>query len=307
MFLIKKIFSVSLSLMMLIYMNLAGAEPGKEKYSMSDFNVETVTVSSQGRKISAMVVSRKDKKENSTGILWIHGGGYLTGMKEMFFMSRAAELVMDYGAVVISPDYTLSVQAPYPAAAEDCYNTLLYLKQNAQNSGINDSQLMVGGESAGGGLCAAVCMMARDRGEVNVAFQMPLYPMLDNTDTDSSRDNHGKVWNTALNHLAWRLYLKDDALSADVSAYAAPARQTDYSNLPPAYTFVGNGEPFFCETVQYIENLKKAGVEAEIDIYESDVHAFDMLTPWKQTSKDAIKEFRSHFEYAQKNYFAAQK
>lgn len=86
-------------------------------------------------------------------------------------------------------------------------------------------------------------LMARDRASVNIAFQMPLYPMLDDRDTESSRDNHGQVWNTRKNHIAWKLYLRGTP-KGHVPAYAAPARAQDVSGLPPAYTFVGDGEPF---------------------------------------------------------------
>ena len=85
---------------------------------------------------------------------WIHGGGYITGMKEMVHMSRAVDLVKRFGAVVVSPGYRLAIQRPFPAAAEDCYSALVYLKDHAQELGIRQNQIMVGGESAGGGLCA---------------------------------------------------------------------------------------------------------------------------------------------------------
>lgn len=227
----------------------------------------------------------------------------MTGMKEMVHSSRAVDLVREEGAVVLSPGYRLSFQKPFPAAAEDCYDALLYLKQHAKELGIRPDQIMVGGESAGGGLCIAVCMMARDRGEVSVAFQMPLYPMIDNFDTETSADNHGKVWNTRKNHLAWRLYLRGDARKC-VSPYAAPARQTDYSNLPPAYTFVGDGEPFYAETRDYIRNLREAGIRAEMDVYKSNMHAFDMLKPELPVSQEAIRRFRKAFAYAKEHYFA---
>lgn len=227
----------------------------------------------------------------------------MTGMKEMVHMSRAVDLIKKYGAVVISPGYRLSFQKPFPAAVEDCYDALVYLRDHAEQLGINKNQIMVGGESAGGGLCAAVCMMARDKGEIKIAYQMPLYPMIDNFDTESSADNHGKVWNTRKNHLAWKLYLREN-VGKNVSPYAAPARQTDYSNLPPAYTFVGNGEPFYAEACTYIENLRKAGIEAEIDVYESNMHAFDMMKPELEISKKAALNFNRHFEYAMKHYFA---
>lgn len=209
-----------------------------------NINVKKIYIKDGKRKIPALVLMPKERKENVPGIMWIHGGGYILGMKEMVYASRAIDLVKNYGAVVISPGYRLALFHPYPAAINDCYAVLLYLKEHSKEYGINENQIMVGGESAGAGLCIALTMMARDKGEVKIAFQMPLYPMIDNFDTDSSKDNHGKIWNTKRNHFAWKKYLRKDVHS-DVSPYAAPARQKDYSNLPPAYTFVGDGEPFF--------------------------------------------------------------
>lgn len=256
-----------------------------------------------GRHMAALVVSPKVPHKNAPGILWLHGGGYMAGMKEMVHMSRTVDLVKNYGATVISPDYRLAIVKPYPAAVEDCYDALLYLKAHVKELEINKDQIMVGGESAGGGLCAAVCMMARDRREVNVAYQMPLYPMLDNFDTETSAHNHGKVWNTRKNHMAWKLYLRKNA-GKEVSPYAAPARQTDYADLPPAYSFVGDREPFYAETCTYINNLKQAGVEAELDVYNSNMHAFDMMKPQLEISKQAALTFNKHFEYAMDHYFA---
>lgn len=235
-------------------------------------------------------------REPSCGILWIHGGGFITGMKEMVYMSRATDLVKNSGALVLSPGYRLAWQSPYPAAAEDCYRALDYLWKQAGTLGFPAEKLMVGGESAGGGLTAAVCMMARDRG-IPVAFQMPLYPMLSNLDTESSRNNHGRIWNTRRNHFAWRLYLRGDAKKR-VSPYAAPAQQTDYANLPPCYTFVGEGEPFYAETLCYVKALREAGVEAEADVYPTDIHAFDMLYPESALSQRAIAAFERHFRAA---------
>lgn len=205
----------------------------------------------------------------SPGVLWIHGGGYICGMKEMVYMSRAVGLVQKYGAVVVSPGYRLAFRKPYPAAA--------------------------------------VCMAARDRGTVNIAYQMPLYPMLDDRDTSSSADNHGRIWNTRKNHMAWRMYLKglgSKLGDSNVPVYAAPARQTDYSGLPPAYTFVGDGEPFYAETLDYIANLKMCGIQAEADVYHCDTHAFDMMRPEWELSCEAAQRFNEHFEYAMKNYYA---
>ena len=270
-----------------------------------DTLVEKRKIIVNGRKLPILILRSGDTGPNAPGVLWIHGGGYMLGMKEMVYMSRAIDLVKKHGAVVVAPGYRLSFRAPYPAALDDCYGALIYVKEHAVELGIDPSRIIVGGESAGGGLTAAVCMKARDEGKVEVAYQMPLYPMIDNFDTETSRDNHNKIWNTRLNHLGWKLYLRKN-VKADVSPYAAPARQTDYRGLPPAYTFVCTDEPFYEETLTFIDNLKKAGVEAEVDVYPGLYHAFDMMEPDLEVSKEAIAKFEERFEYACGNYFTHQ-
>ena len=243
-------------------------------------------------KVPVLILRPAGQKEIGINLLWIHGGGYITGMKEMVYMSRAVDLVRKYGITVYSPGYRLAWQKPYPAAVKDCYQVLKFLAGQPET-------IMVGGESAGGGLAVAVCMLARDRG-IQVAYQMPLYPMISNIDTESSRDNHGKVWNTRRNHIGWRFYLRG-AAKKRVSPYAAPSWQEDYSNLPPCYTFVGDGEPFYAETLKYVEDLQKAGVEAEVDVYHTNMHAFDMLRD-DDLSRRATRAFERHFEYAIDHY-----
>ena len=248
-------------------------------------------ISSGKRKIPLLILSPKDKKENSPCVLWFHGGGLMIGLKELVYSSRALDLLDILGAVVVSVGYRLSVSHPYPAAVDDCYAALLWIKENAESLGIDPNKIIVGGESAGGGLCAAICMKARDEGSVKISYQLPLYPMLDNFDTSSSKDNHGKIWNTTFNHIAWKLYLRKDVKN-EVEPYASPARQKDYRNLPPCYTFVGNGEPFLEETLSYVARLKENGVKAKVDVYETNVHAFDMLYPKLEISVKAAEKFR---------------
>ena len=267
--------------------------------------VRTLRIPTARGSIPALLLSPRTAPADATGVLWLHGGGYAVGMKEMVHMSRAVGLVKRFGAVVLVPGYRLSLQAPYPAALDDCYAALLYLKEQAAALGVRPDQLMVGGESAGGGLCAAVCIRARDTGEVNVAFQMPLYPMLDDRDTETSRDNRGRVWNTRRNHLAWRLYLRGTD-RAQLSTYAAPARLTDFAGLAPAYSFVADGEPFYAETVRYFGRLRAAGVPAELDVYHTDMHAFDMMQPHDAQSIAAAEAFEHRFANAQARYFAPQ-
>ena len=221
----------------------------------SGIAVRKVKIDCGGHRIPLLVLSPENGAEDAPGVLWIHGGGYITGMKETPYMSRAVDLVKRFGAVVVSPGYRLAVFKPYPAAIDDCHAALVWMKEHAEQLHVRPDRLAVGGESAGGGLCAALCMKERDEKTVGIAFQMPLYPMIDNFDTDSSRDNHGRIWNTRRNHFGWRMYLRK-AAKKDVPPYAAPARQTDWSGLPPCYTFVGDGEPFYNETVAYVEALK---------------------------------------------------
>ena len=274
---------------------------------MKQYTVEKRNILSPGGELKLLIlrptVNRKPQ-DQTPGILWIHGGGYVTGMAGMIYMSRAIDLVKKFGAVVVTPEYRLAGKAPYPAALEDCYAALHYLKENADMLGCNRNRLMVGGESAGGGLTAALCIYARDRGEVNIAFQMPLYPMIDDRDTESSRDNHGISWNTKRNHAAWKLYLRD--ITGEVPSYAAPARETDYRNLPPAYTFVGNQEAFYCETLTYIQRLQEAGVTAHVDVYPTGFHAFDMLLPFRKISRQAVAAFEQQYLYASEHFTAEQ-
>ena len=246
-------------------------------------------------------------KEKVPGVLWVHGGGYQSGSAKDIFATRALSLVMKFGAVLVAPNYRLSKKYPYPAALHDCYAALLYLKNHAEELGVRDDQIMVGGESAGGGMAVALCMLARDRGEVNIAFQMPLYPMLDDRDTPSSKDNHAPNWNTKRNKKAWKRYLRTAYGTDIVSYYAAPARCRDYSGLPPCYTFVGDIEPFYCETVDYVHHLQEAGIKATVDVYPDWFHAYDLFFPTRKVVREAIARFEEQYQYASEHYFAPQK
>jgi acetyl esterase/lipase len=182
---------------------------------------ETIQIDTGSKKVKCILLRLKKQDRPLPGIVWIHGGGYALGMAGMVHMSCGKMLAKRYGAVVISPEYTLAKRAPYPAALEDCCAVLQYVWDHARTLGIDRERIVVGGESAGGGLAAAVCLHARDHGEVSIAMQIPLYPMLDCEDTDSSRDNHGRVWNTKRNHWGWSRYLGDLYGTEKVPAYAS--------------------------------------------------------------------------------------
>ncbi len=258
-----------------------------------------------GTKLRVCVYSPKGATEKLPGLLWIHGGGYAIGIPEQD-LSFIKCFMESSPCVIIAPDYINSTDAPYPAAFNDCYNSLLWLKENAEELGVKTNQLFVGGNSAGGGLCAAVTLKARDTKDVSVAFQMPLYPMLDDRmTTESSQNNDAPMWNTKSNEIAWEMYLGDAYKSDNVSKYAAPARETDYSDLPPTLTYIGTVEPFYDETVEYVNNLENSGVKTEFKIFDGCFHAFDLMS-WTTPAKNARKFLVDGFKYATENYFVEQ-
>lgn len=258
-----------------------------------------------GTKLRICIFKPLDPVQSAPGVLWLHGGGYSQGIPELF-SATYKRLIQARNCAVIAPDYRLSIEAPYPAALDDCYDTLLWMKDHAEELGIRDDQLIAGGESAGAGLTAALTLLARDRGEVNIAFQMPLYPMLDDRmATESAKDNNAPIWNSNTNRWAWKLYL-GELYGKEVPVYAAAARATDYSKLPPTITFVGDIEPFKDETVEYVKNLEQAGVPVKFELFKGGYHGFDIINPNAELSKKATAFFIESFNYAVDHYFAEQ-
>jgi acetyl esterase/lipase len=240
-------------------------------------------------------------------VLYLHGGGYFMGAPENF-EPVIKQMIDTRPCVVAAPDYRKSFDAPYPAALDDAYDALLWVKNNAAALGVRSDQIMVGGHSAGGGLTAALTLLARDRGEVKIAFQMPIYPMIDDRQTsESARDNNAPLWNSASNALGWKFYLAGlTAKDEPVPAYAAPSRATDYSGLPPTVTFVGDLEPFRDETIEYVENLKKVGVPVEFALYKGAFHGFELVGAHARVAKEAQAFFLNSFAHAVDTRFAPQ-
>lgn len=267
---------------------------------------EWIERQNKGSKIRIRIYKPLHAKGDLPGVLWIHGGGYAMGLPELeehFYTT----LMETSECVIVAPDYRLSVEAPYPAALEDCYEALLWMKNHSKELGIRSNQLMVGGNSAGGGLTAALSLYARDKRQVNLAFQMPLYPMIDDRMiTESARDNNAPIWNSDLNKWGWKLYL-GELYEKQVPYYAAPARALEYNNLPPTVTFVGDLDPFRDETSEYVNKLRQAGVKVDFEIYKGCFHGFNNVCTRAQVSQMAIAFLKKSFKYAVDNYFEEQK
>ena len=255
-----------------------------------------IRIISSGQKMRMIVLEPEKGTGKMPGILWIHGGGYAMGMSSLVYISRGKDLAEKYGAVVISPGYRLAGKAPYPAALDDCYAALEFMWDHADELKIDRNRIVVGGESAGDGLAAAVCLYARDKGKIKIAMQIPLYPMLDSEDTASSAKNNGIVWNTRANHRGWKKYLRGLYQSDRVPYYASPSRAKDLSGLPPCYTFVCKGEPFYEETLAYVSKLREAGIPASVDVFPGNIHAFDLFLPASENVKTAKKCLAEAYE-----------
>lgn len=206
----------------------------------------------------------------------IHGGGYVLGsydMDDAMFDRRCPNL----GIVGVSVEYRLAPVTPYPGALEDCYAGLKWTYEHADELGIDATRIGIGGVSAGGGLAAALALLARDRGEVPVAFQLLDCPMLDDRQQSwSSRLEGLAVWSKGSNSFGWRSYLGDRYGTDDVPAYAAPARANDLSALPPAFVSVGGADGFLAEDVEYAMRLMQAGVPTELHVYPGAPHGYMM-------------------------------
>jgi acetyl esterase/lipase len=259
-----------------------------------------------GTRLRLLVATPLEPQPNVAGILWIHGGGYAVGSPDME-APIFSQLVGLSDCVMVSPDYRLSPEAPYPAALDDCYLALVWLRDNAARLGVRADQLAVAGGSAGGGLTAAVTLYARDKAEIAIAFQMPIYPMIDDrSSTESARENDAPVWDAETNRSGWKLYLGELYGTDDVPIYAAPARATDLRGLPPTFTFVGDLEPFRDETIAYVEGLRAAGVPVEFHLHPGCWHGFDGLAPKAQVSMRAVAQRNRWFRHAIETYFAPQ-
>jgi acetyl esterase/lipase len=221
-------------------------------------------------------------------LLWIHGGGLIIGSPEQDELG-SARYAQELGITVAAVQYRLAPEHPFPAALEDCYAALGWLHAHAERLGIHPGRIAVGGASAGGGLAAALAQLAHDRAQVTPAFQLLIYPMLDDrsalgTGPDGKSQRH-HVWNRESNRFGWSSYLQRALGAADVPPYAIPARREDLKGLPPAWVGVGTLDLFQEEDMAYTQRLKDCGVECELEVVPGAYHGFDMLVPHAEVTR----------------------
>jgi acetyl esterase/lipase len=209
-----------------------------------------------------------------------HGGGMIMGNNR-----TAIDVVLDWveslGVAVVSVEYRLAPEHPHPAPIEDCYAGLVWTADHALDLGVDPDRLLVAGASAGGGLAAALALMARDRGGPSLVAQVLMCPMLDDRNqTPSSQELDGEgIWDRVSNETGWRALLGGDCGGESVSPYAAPARATDLSGLPPTFIDVGSVETFRDEDIDYAARIWRAGGSADLHVWSGGFHGFDIMVP----------------------------
>ena len=217
-------------------------------------------------------------------IAWIHGGGLIMGTHEDDIqLSALADAV---GATVVSMAYRLAPEHPFPAAHDDLLACIEHLTKEPERFGIDPNRMVVGGQSAGGGLAASVAQRLHDRG-IPLRGQLLVYPMLDDRTAvrDDIEPTEHPVWSKASNHTGWGAYLPNPPGADEQPTDSVPARREDLTGLAPAWIGVGTADLFHDEDLAYAERLRAAGVDVTLDVVDGAVHAFEILAPDAEVSK----------------------
>ncbi len=238
------------------------------------------------------------RTEALPAIVWMHPGGWVLGSIDLDGLA-VAQLAKDVECVVVSVEYRLAPEHPFPAALHDCYAALQWLGSESAALAVDATRIAVGGSSAGGNLAAALALMARDRGGAQPAFQLLIYPALDDrTASPGEKKPETLFWSRRNVIDGWNAYLGVRAGSDGVSEYAAPARARSLAGLPPAYIAVGALDPFVGENIEYAARLLAAGVPTELHVYPGACHAFDVVGAESRIGRRFIAERNAVLERA---------
>jgi acetyl esterase/lipase len=223
-----------------------------------------------------------DDQRSDGALLWIHGGGLVVGSAAMDD-ETCARTAVSLGIIVASAEYRLAPESPFPAAPLDCWACWRWLQDNASSLRIAPERIVVGGQSAGGGLAAGLAQRIQDLDQFTAKAQWLFSPMLDNQTTRRRElDTLGhRVWNNRVNRFAWNAYLGEDGQSG-ASNYAAPAGRVNLAGLPPTWIGVGDIDLFYDENRQYHQRLINAGVKSTLMIVNGAPHGFET---WAKSTK----------------------
>ncbi len=269
-------------------------QPDSADLDRTDLEIRKIPGPAGAPEVEVLVYTPRDATSPRPAVLHIHGGGYVAGdARDLEAAHRP--LAANLGCTIVSVNYRLAPDTAFPGAIEDCYAALAWLIVSADELGVDATRIGIMGESAGGGLAAALALLARDRGEHAIAFQHLIYPMIDDR-TCVTADPHpyaGEfVWTPDSNDFGWTSLLGKPPGGADVSPYAAAARATDLTGLPRTYIASGALDLFLEEDLAYAQRLIRAGVPTEIHVYPGAFHAFQ----WAAHTDIAKAAARDSFE-----------
>jgi len=258
-------------------------QPPGEGVSQRDFQVPGP---GKNHYVTIRIYEPEDRFAVLPGFFWIHGGGYVSGSPEQDD-PQIRRIVKEIGCVVVAVDYRLAPEHPYPTPLEDCYAALKWMHEQADELGVDSNRIAIGGGSAGGGLAAGLALLARDRKEIKIAFQLLLYPMLDDRNASHASDKlpDALFWTRHNNRFGWKSYLGCTPGAEGIPPYASPARAVDLSGLPPSFIAVGDVDLLAEEDIQFACRLLQSGVPVELHVYPGAFHAFDVKVPEAGVSK----------------------
>lgn len=239
-----------------------------------------------GHQVRTLVFERPDRARPSGALLWIHGGGLIAGSPEMG-NAKCSRFAAELDVVVVAPDYRLAPEHPFPNGLDDCAAALRWLHDQAESLGVDPDRIAVGGDSAGGGLAAALAQRSLDRGGPAIRFQLLQYPMLD--DRTATVDTDALMWSNRSNAYAWEAYLGHAPGEVEHRPWAVPARRDDLAGLPPAWIGVGTEDLFHAEAVAYARRLEDAGVPCELHVEPGMYHGADLMA----AKAPAMRAFRN--------------
>ncbi len=245
-----------------------------------------VTIAGPGGDLKVVVYEREGRTGPSPALLWIHGGGLIMGTADGD-NDLCSQLAIELDLVVVSVDYRLAPEHPFPAGLDDCVAALEWMAASSDELGVDHDRLVVGGASAGGGLAACVAQVAHDRGGPPLRLQLLVYPMLDDRTplrTDLPRTT--LVWSPASNRFAWTQYLGHPPAERDDRPYASAARRNDLTGLAPAWIGVGDVDLFHDEDVAYARRLREAGVPVDLHVVPGMYHAADFMAAGAASMQD---------------------
>lgn len=252
-----------------------------------EFEEFSIAASDPDQEIEMLILRPTAQPGPHPGMCFFHGGGMIAGDNRTG-LEPILEWIETFGIVIASVGYRLAPENPHPAPVGDCFAALCWMDRNRRELKLDEGPLMVAGSSAGGGLAAAVAILARDRAGPLLSTQILMCPMLDDRARfPSSNLDGGLVWDGASNRMAWDALLGRLSGGKEVPSYAAPSRETNLEGLPAAYLEVGSAETFRDETIDYAARLAQANVLTELHVWSGAFHGFDVIAPESALAKAA--------------------